>query len=226
MKIHIIGVGGVGGWLVRLLVGLPDGDTLVLWDGDKVEEHNLARQFFSRRDIGRNKALATKRQLIRPACIEAVTRYYGGELDSEPYWLLCCVDNHATRLRCLTVADGDPNCRGLISGANETKAVEVFYYDRELKGTPADPRRRCPEILSPDAHDPLASCTGPLAEARFPQLASVNAQAASLMEWMFRWYSQEVLPETRPYSPVLVRVTPNGIFVTQLKNSLGDDHAR
>lgn len=60
--VFIIGCGGTGGYLVRDLgryvSTLPYGNKtlVVLIDGDKVEDKNLNRQNFIRKDLGRNKA--------------------------------------------------------------------------------------------------------------------------------------------------------------------------
>src|SRR5436190_779427 len=56
--IVLIGCGGTGGFLAeavcRLLIGRPSRICLV--DPDRVEPHNVARQVFDRRDVGRFKA--------------------------------------------------------------------------------------------------------------------------------------------------------------------------
>lgn len=57
-KIHIIGCGSVGSTIAENLVrcGLTN---LVLWDFDKVEQHNIVNQMFDERHVGMNKAEAT-----------------------------------------------------------------------------------------------------------------------------------------------------------------------
>ena len=48
MDIVIVGLGGIGGWLVQpvyiMLTALPQSNLLVLMDGDRFEEGNAARQ--------------------------------------------------------------------------------------------------------------------------------------------------------------------------------------
>ena len=60
--IAIVGTGGTGGNLIplvaRMLSATYLNTTLLLIDGDRVEEKNLKRQPFSKRDIGMNKARA------------------------------------------------------------------------------------------------------------------------------------------------------------------------
>lgn len=48
LPIHIIGVGSTGSWLALCLakLGIP-GRQIMIWDFDKIEEHNIANQFYS-----------------------------------------------------------------------------------------------------------------------------------------------------------------------------------
>ena len=65
LKIIIAGCGGTGGFaaesVCRLLTGRED--EILLVDPDTVEPHNLLRQNFYRRDVGRNKAQALAERL-------------------------------------------------------------------------------------------------------------------------------------------------------------------
>lgn len=57
MRITVVGAGGTGGRLIPALMQVVKrGDTVVIVDGDHVEDRNLARQNFRIRDIGCNKA--------------------------------------------------------------------------------------------------------------------------------------------------------------------------
>ena len=66
--IDVVGVGGIGSALieplVRLLIYSNDTPkTLVLWDGDVIEDTNLNRQHFANHDIGKFKVFAIRDRL-------------------------------------------------------------------------------------------------------------------------------------------------------------------
>lgn len=64
LPIHIIGVGGIGSWtaLVLAKMGAPD---ITIYDFDKVENHNVASQFFSPSDLEDKKTEALARNIER-----------------------------------------------------------------------------------------------------------------------------------------------------------------
>ncbi len=61
-SVALIGCGGTGSilaeHLARMIAGYRLGCELTLWDGDRVERANIARQNFARHEIGANKAEA------------------------------------------------------------------------------------------------------------------------------------------------------------------------
>jgi molybdopterin/thiamine biosynthesis adenylyltransferase len=61
--IHVIGCGGIGGMVVPSLVRKGAG-VVHLYDGDDVEDGNLGRQFFTRDDVGKNKAECLGRNVL------------------------------------------------------------------------------------------------------------------------------------------------------------------
>jgi hypothetical protein len=177
--IHLIGCGGVGSWLAPALCKLQDPDNVQLIDGDKLETKNLDRQLFKPEQVGSFKA-------------QALAELYGCKYENEWFsmgrfpidrsdWLLVAVDNHPARLAALQECD----CNGCsaIFGANETFSAEAFYYRREWRGTPFDPRVYYPEILSDHSGNPMAAAIGCTGEAQRQnvQLASANFTAAALM---------------------------------------------
>lgn len=115
----IMGVGGTGGAFVqglgRLLYGVahqPDRNppevSVTLWDGDRVEEHNLGRQPFVPQDIGKAKATVLANRFggvyalpwdANPHYIETAEEVL--QVLRDPYsvfpMLVGCVDNHPTR---------------------------------------------------------------------------------------------------------------------------------
>lgn len=174
--IYIIGCGGVGSWLAPNLAMLTRDITLV--DGDILEEKNLNRQLFSRDDIGRNKAevLAARHELLHLPKFYSYLSIDHADID----WIFCVVDNHAARKDVLNACDAF-GCQAIL-GANETYSSEAYYYHREFKYSPVDPRVYYPEILTDESNNPLSrgtGCTGKAQEEN-PQLASANYMAGAL----------------------------------------------
>lgn len=63
-KITVVGLGGIGSWSANALGRLGVSD-LVLIDPDKVEEHNLASQCFTRDQVGEFKVRATASNIFK-----------------------------------------------------------------------------------------------------------------------------------------------------------------
>lgn len=188
-QLYIIGVGGVGSWLVPALINLTSCDRLVLVDGDDLELKNLDRQLFNESDIGKNKAVCLSE---RHKCQAHEGWFSQGtfNLNAED-WLIVCVDNHIARKDALMECDRN-QCRALIA-ANETWSADCYLYDPEWKGTKLDPRVYFPEILTDKSGDPRAAaigCTGEVQQHN-RQLVSANMMAASLTAHMFAlWHLQ------------------------------------
>ena len=74
-EIHVIGVGGIGSPVVRLLVKLGCGihSKLHVWDGDTVAPHNLANQTYDRGDVGQSKVGALQGHANRWAEVQLET---------------------------------------------------------------------------------------------------------------------------------------------------------
>lgn len=118
--IVLVGCGGTGGFLAeavcRLLIGRPA--QLFLIDPDRVEPHNVARQAFDRRDVGRFKAQVLAERLARRFGREigySVLPYdrdlHGqvfGNAHSRLNLLLGCVDNAAARRAIAVTLDDRP----------------------------------------------------------------------------------------------------------------------
>ena len=86
-KILIVGLGGLGCVLSQCLTGMGVG-RLILMDPDRVEEHNLDRQFlYTEENVGQPKAQAAARrleQLNRGVDIQAVSRAFTAETELSP----------------------------------------------------------------------------------------------------------------------------------------------
>lgn len=191
-NVVIVGCGGVGSWLAHLLARLlPKLDpipTLILQDGDRLEEGNLDRQLFGRDLVGKNKAEAL--MAILPGHndkIMAVPEYFHAfaELPLDTL-IVCCVDNHPARSYVLDACD--LNRAHAIIAANETTSSEAYIYIPEWKGGAGDPRQYYPEILTDQSGDVTgaASCVM-LAQTTTPQLALANYMAAGMAAYLF-WF--------------------------------------
>lgn len=200
MNVYLVGCGGIGGWLANALAKtLKEGDTLTLIDGDELEEKNLDRQLFTKKDLGLHKAIALENTLdVGARCsIEAKPVFLGGEEEiafAPGSIVLVGADNHPARLRALVLCDdAHVPC---ISAANGYEDAEAFYYDPAWKDTPLDPRQYYPELVIDKTDDPLAPpCTGKILETT-PQLAIANLSAASYAMWLL-WFWTEKASELR-----------------------------
>lgn len=200
---YIIGVGGVGTWLVPMLTRLTPKlkHKLHLFDGDDFEDKNIDRQMFDRSNVGRNKAAVLAGMYEG---VDYTASYLSpGWLDDidEQDWLIVCADNNPARKTALSISDRT-QARCIIA-ANEYTDSEAMLYLPEWKDTAEDPRVRYPAILSDDSDDPLRvgmGCTGAPAVAS-PQLVIANVQAAVFaadLYWFVTQYGTEFPQETWP----------------------------
>lgn len=127
MEIMVVGAGGTGGnyikELARFIYSLPKNEQerigISIIDGDAVEERNIARQPFTRYDVGENKAVAMcnavqevfglQRVTAFPHYIESMEQmdhcWYMQEESADYVWkwnrtlyvIVGCVDNHHAR---------------------------------------------------------------------------------------------------------------------------------
>lgn len=205
--IYIIGAGGVGSWLTPAIQKLAREHQITVMDGDRLEKKNLDRQLFSESEIGQNKASATAKRLG----VGFIPKYFTHgcmELNATDL-LMVCVDNHPARVASLLSCDMF-GCKAIF-GANETYSAEAYYYQREWKDGPRDPRIMYPEILTSIAGDPTrvqAGCTGE-AQIENPQLSSANFMAAALMQHLFVLWMCEY-----PKMDIEFKVLPNKVWST------------
>jgi hypothetical protein len=218
-KIYIIGAGGVGSWLTPSICLLKKAKDVCVIDADILEEKNLNRQLFTTDDIGKSKA-------------EALGQKYGCEFKSKWFnigliddlhktdWLLVAVDNHTARRAALDACDTF-GCR-CITGANEVTSAEAFYYQRDWKGSPHDPRTYYTEINTDKSGDPQAAAIGCTGEAQVEnrQLVSANFMAAALMQHLFVIWDME-LPkvgvEMIPHLPLKIVQNLTSYNVVKIK---------
>ncbi len=67
--VHIIGCGGIGSWSALLIAKMGCQD-ITIYDDDKVEEHNVASQFFKQFQVGIKKTTALKQNVHEQTGIE------------------------------------------------------------------------------------------------------------------------------------------------------------
>ena len=142
----VVGCGGTGGYVVgplaRMIKVSGRRASLILVDGDDVEEKNLKRQHFIKRDLGKNKAhvMAGRYSAALGMEIQAVPDYMENasflKTLKARMWkrstvVIGCVDNNASRQVIhewfMDGADGDPQLTGKfwIDSGNEEESGQV-----------------------------------------------------------------------------------------------------
>jgi Zn-dependent alcohol dehydrogenase len=99
-SITVIGCGGVGFWVVKLLA-LAGVDKIYAFDPDVIDYHNLNRLDIPERFVGDNKAdvIRTVVNVLRPSCTIYTFPYVFSEVhDTGTDWLVDCTDNHESQL--------------------------------------------------------------------------------------------------------------------------------
>lgn len=217
--IHIIGAGGTGGWLCRLLKKTIRSSDWRIYDKDTWELKNLDRQFFKESDIGCPKAVSLAIETgLSPEC--GIVEWFGPSTEVKMGDILfCCADNHPARVECLNAVDN--GARMAIICGNELVSAQAYMYMSKMKNTRLDPRIRYPELLTDHAGDPLRPCTG-VHQEQNKQLALSNYMAAGYGVWLYWYWIQEHLKcqtaEGRIAAPVEVMSGTSGIIVIQWKD--------
>lgn len=202
MRYHIIGTGGVGGWLAQWAAKTAKlGDLVILQDGDTVEEHNIDRQLFTLRDVGMNKAEAVARKFKMPDRILTHAHYFkpGDEFldnhDNDPVLVILGVDNNAARGSAFN-AVMEAHRRGqkvlLVAGSNEKQAADGWAWHPAVFPTQCDPRLWMPELFASEAAPARGtSCVAEQNRAArgTPQTASANFIGASLAVALCEFYT-------------------------------------
>lgn len=208
MKYAIVGVGGTGGRLLRsLAMQVIAGDEITVIDGDKVEPHNLDRQFFTSESIGKFKteeSVAQLRSILQARGKDSVVVkeqpvfFRPGMFSSDsPDIVFSCVDNMNTR-RELIVDAVSEGFTLYVAGNGETLDADAFVFKPEWAGTKRDPRKVWPNLFGPSAgiaedevkKDLRDSCTGEEAEDN-TQLPLANDLAAVFTMHLFWMHEVE-----------------------------------
>ena len=204
----IIGAGGVTSYMLPALKNSFD-LCLTLFDGDRLEKHNLDRQLFRNNQVGEFKARALmKLYNFRKSEGTAVSEYFtSSTLDTEYKFffsncdvIICCVDNHPARKAAIEAATQFN--KPIIVCANEYHTSQAFYYDPNLvRDYPAmNPFARYPEIATDRSGSPV-NCQGIALESD-PQLAIANQVAASFGNYLaWTWHGIERDDKMLEYMP-------------------------
>lgn len=149
-RVVIIGAGGLG---TNIGQGASKkGLRQAAWiDDDRVGLSDLPRQLFSRKDLGRNKAICAARRFSRESCFEGICTGYpyrfremldSGHDFSQYDALVCAVDNNTTRV--------DVSATGLRLGVPVVHAA-VSRDGSRLYSAVQEPGKACFACMMPHA---------------------------------------------------------------------------
>lgn len=187
--IHLIGLGGTGGYLLEPLVRLLTFHSLtkyiniICWEADTVEETNITRQIYYSDDIGRIKAINKIKQLkqlnnniklIPEYCNKTKLLKY---LDIEDSIVIATVDNFASRKSFIEAIYESNNNHVFISpgnGLSNGQCYSFYYKNKQLTGFDC--------LLLPEWNKPkdeIPKVTNCIQESvSSPQLISANFMSA------------------------------------------------
>lgn len=131
-RIHIIGCGAIGSTLAENLARFGLGGQLTLYDFDHVEEHNIANQMFTHKDIGKLKvdAVANMVLSIDPDAVDGlrtVSKGYVGQMLSG--YVFLCVDNIDLRRQIAESFVGNPNVKAFFDFRMRLTDAQHFAAD-------------------------------------------------------------------------------------------------
>lgn len=193
-RVLVIGAGGTGSLLlpslVRLLRSIEDfNGNIIIADGDSYDEGNSARQLFSTKRVGQNKAEYQYEALVSQLPdmedkISYIPEYLSqsdlGDIITENTIVINCADNFAVRKYAedlvLNLRNGIHICCG-----NElrTGQVQIHIRNNGVSMTPSI-YEQYPELDSEDGDRSSMSCEDLAALPGGGQLICANMTAASL----------------------------------------------
>lgn len=138
----VVGVGTIGSHLAHILARMQV--SLVIYDHDTVEEHNLATQTYGAQDIGLNKVEAVEKQVLSigpDLSIMAVPQEYPGSDDIVGDLIVSCVDSlNARRAIAQALVDKEVTLP-IVDGRVGREQVEVYYFPSAKEWLAQLPRR-------------------------------------------------------------------------------------
>lgn len=188
--VKVIGLGGIGGCLVRVLLkylnSLEDGYKVTLIDGDSFASENIDRQWFDR--PGRKAQVVADYYMLDHDALDVladpryVTQANVQEIVKEGDVVFVCVDNHNSRS---LISKHGVTLRDvlIISGGNEITDGNVQIQWRRAGRNMTLPiaNEYHPEIVTPRDQNPGdQNCADRAAEGE-PQLLLANNMAAACM---------------------------------------------
>lgn len=186
--IHLIGLGGTGSYLLEPLVKLVTfhelgiGHKIICWDADKVEEHNLSRQYLPE-DVNNFKGSNKIKQLkTLNSQIQFIPEYCNKNkllkhLDKEASIVIATVDNFSSRNAFIEAIYKSSKNHIFISPGNglyNGQCYSFYYKDKVLDGFDC---LLLPEWNKPKDNIPRVNSCVVEAEST-PQLISANFMSA------------------------------------------------
>jgi len=214
LRIVIIGVGGIGGWLSDMVSryiahhpALSSNCPIILVDGDYVEDHNLERQTFADDGVGSNKAIIKSKEISnlyksKIKCIsvgEYITEKNINKIFGNNTIVMMGVDNFATRSLvskyCHKLSD-----ILLISGANEYTdgGVMIYFKENGIEKHPKFEKYYKEFVEIKDKNPADIGCEELINMGHEPQLIFANATAAVCMCWVLYDYLLYILSGEEP----------------------------
>lgn len=136
----VIGAGAIGSFLVPTLAKMG-AEKITVYDDDRIEEHNIANQFYPTIDMGAAKVDALRNMAASHSGVLIETRQerwnIGNGLSEV---VICCVDNMETRKDLFAAACNNAVVRYFIDGRMGAQLIRCYCVDlqddrqRELYG--------------------------------------------------------------------------------------------
>jgi molybdopterin/thiamine biosynthesis adenylyltransferase len=201
INVFIVGAGGVASYLVPVLSKFQIADvSIMIMDGDTLEERNIDRQLFKEDEIGVNKAEALAHKYGAGHVNEYLTaNNTRSVMVHQPDVIMCLVDNDEGRKQAYML------CKEFkipfLTAANELFDASARFIHPDWHGTDKCLLKVNPDIMNPSPTEGI-NCTGRMAE-QFPQLAIANHAAASLLLHLFYIHFIEEISEDikKDYAP-------------------------
>ena len=187
LETNVIGVGGVGSEVVRLLTKLGVGQNSLLraWDRDHVESHNVGNQAYDPMDIGQSKVRSLKRhvriwsgastglstrrqQVVRKVALEGV--------------VFLCLDTMTARKNiCRRSLFNNPNVSLCIETRMDAHSAQAYVFDPNNQNHV----KMWLAYWYPDTNtENTAGCGGHLSV-----ITAVNATAVLAVQSLIDWFS-------------------------------------
>lgn len=203
MRVVVVGVGGVGGWLVKGLAPMLEandpGSMLVLVDGDTFEEKNLERQDFHEygwKAVSRTNEIQPRfpQTIVVAAPFWVVAKSEGwpeeeGDVIGVEHLLeegdvvFATVDNHAARKLIFEAASRMDNVDVFTGGNDDAYFGSTYHYQRrDGQDTIDSPFDYHPEMLDPPDRNPgEMSCEERAGMAGGTQLLATNMAVSAFL---------------------------------------------